>query len=193
MTIYELLFILLFLAATVTLLYAAIATVRGSRRQGVRILGRLAFCAAAYFAAVVIVAATSTRKVVQIGEPQCFDDWCITVVAVSKPVAHADSAWHVWLRVSSRAKRVTQRELNAVVYLTDDRNRRFDPLRDPSAVPLDTPVGPGESVSAMRSFAVPEDARRVGLVFTHEGGFPIGALIVGENQWFHKAPVVRLE
>jgi hypothetical protein len=36
------------------------------------------------------------------------------------------------------------------------------------------------------------DAPNLGLVYTHEGGFPIGWLIITEGGWFQKPPIVRL-
>jgi hypothetical protein len=61
------------------------------------------------------------------------------------------------------------------------------------AVPLDSRVGPGESIDVERRFDLPVDASGIKLVFTHEGGFPIGAFIIGENQLFHNATVVKLD
>jgi hypothetical protein len=193
MNVFEPLFLLLALATIVTIATAAVAALRGQARRAGRILLRLAAYAALYFAIVVIVAFISPRKVFRVGEPECSDDWCITVAAAQRTEASSSVTWRVTLRISSRAQRVSQRELGAVVYLTDDRNRRFDPAPDPSAVPIDVRVGPGESVDAFRTFDVPRDAAHVGLVFVHEGGFPIGSLIMSENQWFHKTPIVPLE
>jgi len=75
----------------------------------------------------VIVAFISPRKVFRVGEPECSDDWCITVAAAQRTEASSSVTWRVTLRISSRAQRVSQRELGAVVYLTDDRNRRLTP------------------------------------------------------------------
>jgi hypothetical protein len=193
MNLFEPLFLLLVIATIAAVATAALVALRGQGRRAGRILLRLATCAALYFAIVVAVAFASERKVYRVGEPQCSDDWCITVADARRTAGTASATWHVTLRISSRARRVTQRELDAVVYLTDDRYRRFDPLPDPSEVPIDVRVGPGESVDAARTFEVPADARHVSLVFTHEGGFPIGSLIITENQWFHKTPIVPLE
>jgi hypothetical protein len=40
---------------------------------------------------------------------------------------------------------------------------------------------------------VPVEAFDVGIVISHEGGFPIGWFIVGYNTWFRKPPAARLE
>jgi len=193
MTIFDLLFIILFLLSVATLVTAAIMGLRGRGRRAVMILRRLALCAGVYFAIVFLVALVTPQKVVHVGVPQCFDDWCITVVDATRMPGSSSASWTVTLRLSSRARRVAQRENGAAVYLTDADHRRFDPVPGDATVPLDTRLQPGESVDATRRFELPLDARDVGLVFTHEGGFPIGSLIIGENHVFHGAAIVRLD
>ncbi len=97
------------------------------------------------------------------------------------------------LRIFSRARRVSQRENNLVVYLTDDRNRRYDALPDKSAVPFNVQLGPEESMETTRTFEAPGDAKHVGAVIAHEGGFPIAWFIVGEEAWFRKPTVVQYD
>jgi hypothetical protein len=79
-----------------------------------------------------------------------------------------------------------------VVYLADNRGRRYDATPNMSAVPLDVQLGPQESTTTTRIFEIPADAHEPGLVITHQGGFPIGWFIVGYETWFHKAALVRL-
>lgn len=82
-------------------------------------------------------------------------------------------------------------EKGTVAYLTDEQGHRYDPKADPKLVPFDTILQPGTSVIATRHFDVPLDARGVGLIYRHEGGFPIGWLIIGEGGWFAQPPIVR--
>jgi hypothetical protein len=189
MTVFEPLFILLFLAAFITLVVAAVAAATGRRPRAFTILRRLAICAAVYFAIVLIVAATSTPHVYHIGDPQCFDDWCITIADATEARTDSAETWTVTVRISSRAKRVTQSETGATVYLTDSLHRRFDLAPGTPVMPLDARLQPGESIESVRFYKLPPDARRVGLVYTHEGVFPIGDFIIGENEWFHKTVV----
>lgn len=193
MTIFEPLFLLLFLATVVTLITAAVAVLRGQRPRALRILRRLAIGAGAYFAAVLLVAFFSTPPVHQVGETMCFDDWCITVADAKRTPGASGQSWKVTLRISSRARRITQRENYAAVYLIDSRGRKFHSDPASATVPLDSRAGPGESIDATRVFELPPDASDVRLVFTHEGGFPIWAFIIGENQLFHNATVVKLD
>jgi hypothetical protein len=193
MTIFEPLFILLFLAAVATLATAAIAALRGQLPRAANIVQRLALAAAAYMFVVLVVALAAVPPMHHTGEPQCFDDWCITVADAKRTDSASAQSWRVTLRVSSRAQRVVQRENYAAVHLVDSKGRTY--LADASevAVPLDAKVGPGESFDAVRRFELPSDAADVRLVFNHEGGFPIGALIIGENELFHDHTVIRLD
>jgi hypothetical protein len=193
MTVFEPLFVLLLLAAVAALLAASVAALRGERARALRILRRLGIGAGGYFTIVLLVAFFSVPEPHRIGEPQCFDDWCITVADARRTMDGATQSWNVTLRISSRAKRIDQGEKYAVVYLTDSLHRRFDADPSSATVPLDSRVGPGESIDAPRRFELPVDAGEVSLVFTHEGGFPIGALIIGENQLLHHATVIKLE
>jgi hypothetical protein len=116
----------------------------------------------------------------------------IAVEHVSRKPADAAISYIVTLQISSSARRVSQRENGVVVYLTDQRGRRYDPDPDTSDVPLNVLLGPQESVAATRVFEVPADAREIGLVVTDEGGFPIGWFILGYETWFRKPTIVRL-
>ena len=97
------------------------------------------------------------------------------------------------LRVSSRARGITQSEKGAAIYLTDSRHRRFDPVPCATTGALDARVGPGESAEATQSFTLPPDATGVGVVFTHASGFPVGMFIIGENELLRPGAIVRLE
>jgi hypothetical protein len=193
MTIFEPLFLLLALATIVALISAAVVAVRGQRSRSLAILRRLGVGAATYYAVVLMVAYFSVPPLHRVGEPVCFDDWCIGVVEAQHEPAGSSSRWHVTLRIASRARRVNQRENYAAVFLTDSRGRKYFPDPAPANIPLDSRLGPAESLDAPRTFTLPLDATGVRLVFTHEGGFPIGALIIGENEFFHDATVVKLD
>ena len=191
MNVFDLLFIVIFLAAAATLLAAASFAARGQGPRALAILRKLGICAGGYLG---IVAITSLfwPRTVQVGDPRCFDDWCIAVESASQRPADRGLSYMVTLRVSSRARRIWQRENDVAVYLTDDRGRRYDPALHESDVPLSVRLGPQESVTVTRVFEVSKDAREPGLVIAHEGGFPIGWFIIGYETWFHKPTIVRL-
>jgi hypothetical protein len=192
MKLTDLLFIVLFLVAVGTLFTAGWFAVRGQFRRARGILLRLLAGAAAYMLVVVAVSLILPQRAVELGEPQCFDDWCVAVDGYKRLPEGDHAEYRVDLRLSSRARRVSQRENNLAVYLTDQQGRRYDPVADESQVPFNTLLGPQESVVASRSFVVPGDAGEVGAVVAHEGGFPIGWFIIGYDTWFRKPPLVKL-
>lgn len=190
MNLYEPLFLLLALVTLVTWTTALILAVSGRLRRAGRILRRWSVGAAIYFAVVIVVSAVQTPRDFALGEPQCFDDWCIAVVGRhSAPDARS---MDVTLRVSNRAKRVPMGERGAAVYLVDAQGRRFAPDPQGSDTPLDTVIGPGESFDASRRFQVPVDATDLAIVYTHDAGFPIGWLIITEGGWFAKPARMEL-
>ena len=193
MNIFEPLFLLLVLVTTISLGTAAVLALGGSRARAWRILRRLAIGAVVYFGVVIAVSIVSPRRVYKLGDNQCFDDWCIAVVGARHTLTPSGREYDVSLRLSNRARRMPMGERGTVVYLTDQQNRRFDPLPDPAAIPINKVLQPGESIYTTRRFAVASDALQLGLVYTREGGFPIGWLIISEGGWFQKPPIVRLD
>jgi hypothetical protein len=192
MSAFDLLFIAVFLATVATLLSAAFLALRGRGAGALVLLRRWCLGAGAYLGLVVLSSVFWPRTVLEVGDRRCFDDWCIAVENASRQEAQGGVAYQVTLRLSSSALRVTQRENNVVVYLGDQRGRRYDPAPDPSAVAMNVQLAPQETVLTTRSFRVPADARELGLVIDHEGGFPIGWFILGYETWFHKPTIVRL-
>ncbi len=189
MTLFDLVFLVLALTTLITLVAVAALTIARRTAQSLRILRRLAFGAALYFAVVVIVSLVAPRRVFNLGETQCFDDWCVAATSFNS----SGSTYAVKLRISSRARRVSQRELNLGVYLIDRDSHRYAPAPQPADVPFSTLLAPGESVDLSRVFVVPPAARDLNLVISHEGGFPIGWFIIGYDAWFRKPPLVLLK
>ena len=192
MNLFEPLFVLLVLVTIVTLLAAAIFLVAGKFGRARRLMRRLGLGAGVYFVIVIAVSILSPRKIYRLGDAQCFDDWCIAVVGARWIESPPVERYEVTLRLSNRARRVPMGEKGTVVYLVDTRGRRSDPWPDASDVRLDTMLQPGESINATRRFDVPRDAPNLGLIYTHQGGFPIGWFIITEGGWFQEPPIVRL-
>jgi hypothetical protein len=193
MKLFDLLFILLFFTTVGTLFTAALAALRGQSGTAGRILFRLGIGAVIYLAVVIVTSLILPRRVLIVGDPECNDDWCISLSGFHRVPQGNQVAYNVDLRVFSRARRVSQREKNIAVYLTDRSGRRYDPVADPNATPFSVLLSPGDSVSISRTFLLSVGAADVGAVLTHEGGFPIGWLIIGYDTWFRKPPIVRLQ
>ncbi len=193
MMLNELIFILLFLAAVISLLTCGVLALRRRFDRARRILLRLGAGAASYMLVVIAVSLVLPRRSVAIGADQCFDDWCIAVAGFSQAPEAQQTKYDVDLKLSSRARRIAQRENNLAVYLTDDQGHRVEAAADSSTAPLNVLLKPQESVIVRRSFLVPAGSTGVAAVITHEGGFPIGWFIIGYDTWFRKPPFIRLQ
>ena len=89
MTIFDLLFIAVFFGAAISLVVAAYSALRGRRPRAIAILRWLGVYLGAYFGVLILVSLASPRRVVRVGENQCWDDWCIAVTDVRRqPARH---------------------------------------------------------------------------------------------------------
>jgi hypothetical protein len=193
MTVFDLLFLAVVLASLMTLIAVAAAFIRRRRAHALVMLRKFGLCAAAYLAIVAVVGFMSPQRVLNIGDPWCFDDWCLSVEGVSLMPKAAQIDYTVSLRIFSRALRVAQRARGAWVYLIDDRGRRYAPEPDAYSVPLDVLLQPGETVTTSRRFEVPADARGLGLITGHGGPCCFPDFIIGdEASLFHKRTFIRL-
>jgi hypothetical protein len=191
MTVFDLLFLGAVFASLVALVAAAAAFIRRRRARGISILRTLVVCVAGYLAVVVVAGYLSPQRVLKIGEPWCFDDWCLSVEGVSRTPAASAFDYKVTFRIFSRALRVAQRARGAWIYLIDDRGHQYASRPGPGDVPLDVLLEPSESVTTSRDFRVPQSARGLGLITGHGG--PISKFIIGdEASLFHKRTFVRL-
>jgi hypothetical protein len=194
-TVFDLLFIFAFLISVVAMAVAAVFAVRGQRPRALKILRLYCICASAYFAITLAVGYLKPQRVISIGDPWCFDDWCLTVERVDRTAGPSQVSYNVALRISSRARRVTQRANGAWVYLIDDQGRRYSPDPAPSAVPLDALLRPLESATTLRVFRVLPDAHELGLITGHGGPYcgPMDLLIIGSGGClFRKPTMIRI-
>jgi hypothetical protein len=195
MTIFDLLFLVELVLAIAALVTAGVAAFRGRHAEALAILRKLVFSAAVYVGLVYMVTVLSKPVVLRVGDPQCSDDWCVTVEGVKPTLKNQVAAYDVTLRLFSRARRVAQRELVAKdVYLVDANWRRYDPVLTGAEVPLNTLLQPGESVMTRRRFELPADAHGIGLMVDRRQPLvlPI-CLIIGECGAFHRGTIVRLD
>src|SRR5689334_3420380 len=105
MSVFEPLFVVLVLTTIVTLGVSAVLAIRGRHGRARGVLRRLGVGIAVYFAVVIGVSIVNPQREYRVGDPQCFDDWCITVVDVKRDTADRDGGYEVAFRLSSRARR----------------------------------------------------------------------------------------
>src|ERR1700687_6150778 len=107
MSIFDLLFLVALLVCSATVIAVAIAGIRGQAGRAFRMLRNLGISTVVYLATAIIVSRVLPLRVLNIGDAQCSDDWCIAVESVKRPPA--DGGWiyyDVILRISSTARRV---------------------------------------------------------------------------------------
>ena len=196
MSIFDLLFLAAAFATLVTLLTVAVLAISGRRARALKILEILGVCAVVYLAIGLAVSFLKPQRVFAIGDPWCADDWCLSVQQVTHTPAQSYVSYNVSLKIFSQAKRVAQRARGAWLVIIDDRGRRYSPEPDPSAVPLDVLLQPGESVAASRVFRIPADVHAVGIITEHGGPYcgPLHILIIGESGCvFNKPTMIRIQ
>jgi hypothetical protein len=171
MMIYDFLFLAVVLISAVSLISAAILAVSGLGRRAIRLLKWWGIGAAVYTTTAAAVALALPLQVFHVGDIQCEDDWCLAVESAHRV---APDTYEVVLRMINQARRVAQRNNNGVVvYVTDDRNTRYPPLPAPDAPAFDVQIQPGESVSTVRRFHVPQTAKGLGLIVGPQRWLPI--------------------
>jgi hypothetical protein len=193
MTIFDLLFLACLFTTAATLLTTAAAAIRGQWARCGSILKRLAVGVVAYLGLGLIVAIAAPQRILDVGDPWCFDDWCLSVENVRRTAAGPDDVYRVSLRIFSRAKRVSQRAKGAWIYIIDGRGRRFEPQPDASAIPLDVRLEPGQEVATSRVFKIPADATRLGLITGHGGPYCSSPIIGEMGCVFNKPTMVRID
>ena len=168
-----------------------IMAARGKRRTALNLLRGWGVCISLYLATLMAVSIATPVRVLRVGDAQCSDDWCITVATVRRPAEGTGRPYEIDFELSSRARGVWQREKGLIAYLVGERGTRFDPLPDPRQLPFEVLLSPGQKLTAMRRFQVPEHAGRLNLVVTREG-IQMGWLIIGRSP-FDRKTVVRID
>jgi len=209
MTVFDLLLLITVFITVVALLGGASYLARRRWRPLRRILLGLGILLGSYAAVLVTVSLVSPQQVLGPHQVRCFDDWCLSVERVARQhtvgrwthIATARGRFYlVTVEVSSQAQRVSQRAVDAQVYLTDANGRRYDPVPDAQQAldatgsggqPLDTELPPGGSFTSTVVFDVPLKGRPGGLVVAH-GLFP-AVLVIGDPQsLLHKPTLFAL-
>ena len=193
MTVFDLVFIVLFLSTVLTLVWAAVAVLRGRLARARSLVLRLGGVLAVYLGVVLLVSLLQPGRVLQLGDNQCYDDWCIAATEAHRETAATGNPLVVTLRVSSRARQRPQRELGLQVYVKDDQGHRYDPVSDPRDSPFDLLLKPQEALTTTRVFRIPADARHPALVVAHRNRFPAFVIIADPESLFHAPTEIRLD
>ncbi len=187
MTLFDLLFLFVFLATLVTLITAAVFSLRGDNaRAGKTVLG-VAIFLGIYLAVVIGVSLATPRRYVELKQRHCYDDWCVTVEQ-----ANAGPPFSVNLRVSSDAKRVQQRAPDTKVFVEDINGKRYAGWLVPGQPGFGRQIGPGESFETSFEFDVPVNTKIAGVVVNHSTPGPGSFIIAEDSAIFHPPMLYRI-
>lgn len=194
MSVFDLLFILVFLSVGVGLLAALGLWVSGRRPAALRLARLIGIGVVLYGVALVTVSVVSAPRQLTPGQDRCYDDWCIAVVEAEAHPAIEGGNYAVTFRLANRAGRVAQREQGLAVYLLDQTGQRFEPLAAGTEPPFDVRLQPGETLNTTRWFGLPEDVGPLRLAIVHEGwAAGPGFFIIGDDaSWLHQPTIVML-
>ncbi|MDQ2903875.1 MAG: DUF4352 domain-containing protein [Chloroflexota bacterium] len=163
-----------------------------------------------YAVVLLSVSLLSPQRVLAMHQDRCFDDWCHSVERVvpqstvgnAPMVVTAHGTFYlVTVRVSSRARGITQRALDAQVYMLDASDQRYDPdasgqqaldATGQGGLRLDSKVAPGGSFTCTVVFDLPKGSSHLALVVTH-GLFPDVLVIGSEQSFLHKPTIFQLQ
>ena len=178
MNLFDLLLLVSVLGSVVSLVMATTLAIRGHREPAGRLLRRLGLYLLLYLGLSIVVSYLKPQRILAVGEPWCFDDWCL---AVDRVIEGPADSYTTDLRLMSSARGISQRANGAWIYLIDQQGQRHAPAPTPGEVPLDVVLGPGEVRQTTRTFVMPAGVRPVGLVTGHGGGYCgiMNLLIIG--------------
>lgn len=192
MNIFNLIFLAVFLTFVLLLVIAVIAIMDRHQTRLRRVLQQLGFLVGIYLSILILVSIYSPQKILNAGDPQCSNGWCIAVEDVRRTYTDSLLSCTVTLRISNHPRSSKARSRNRVsISIIDNQGRYYNPDENPNAVPFNTLLQPGESVLTNRKFMLPKDANNLCLVINHSK-FPNMLVIGNEQSLFHKRTVIRL-
>lgn len=173
----------------------AISLVRGHRTEALKHVFSLAIVAGIYLLVLLGVSVVQKKKVISIGQDQCFDEMCFAVVGVDEVpgvVAGDDSrVVRVAIRVTNHS-RSAKAESQIEAYLLDSRGMVSKPLQGLSGNRLNARVAGGSQMLSQPMFRVTKDSAGLGLVFTH-GPWQRRRLTIGDSDSIgHPQTIVML-
>jgi hypothetical protein len=117
-------------------------------------LAALAF----YFVVATMIWWVSPERVIKLGDSYCWDLWCMGIDKVNATPRGQEIIYKIDVHFFSDANTVRTGTDDALVYLVDERGRRFPLVHDPSVIPINTPLEPGQSLNTSLTFVAPRDA-----------------------------------
>lgn len=201
MTLYELLFIVLFLATVAAAAGVLVLAATRRRASAAKVLLTTVAVWSIYLAILAISDAAARQVVIRPGEDHCFDEMCFAVVdnQTSFSLTQPDhTTWVVTVRATSHSRGRTQAEggLRARLYangmffnVSEQAQKEYESAHGKTP-PLTQRLAPGESIQSVLVFDLPRSMTHPGLALDH--GFTPGYFVIGESPFFHEPDILQL-
>ena len=168
-------------------------------RSAAKVLAASVGVVGLYSVAVLVVSLLTPQKIINIGDSYCMDIWCMGIERVTPVPRESEIVYKIDVRIFSDANTVKTSAKGASPYLLDERGRRFELVNDPSVVPFDMPLDPGQSIHTTLTFAVAADAQHLFLPCSYhhigdETGVPFWVKLYFGNDadFLHKRTMLRV-
>jgi hypothetical protein len=145
-------------ATAIGLVISAGILVAGHFRTAAKVAAASVAALSFYFVAATTIWWASPETVIKLGDSYCWDLWCMGIDKVNAVPRGQEIVYKIDVHFFSDANTVKTGTDDALVYLVDDRGRRFPLVDDPSVIPINTRLDPGQSLNTSLTFVVPTDA-----------------------------------
>jgi len=202
MTIFDLLLIILALATVAGIVAALAALLLRRRTLAARSLVAIAIAWALYLGIGTAVALMTPQHIVSIGEDRCFDEMCFAVTGYNRTpsTSPGKSLYLVDVRISSRSRARTQREIGRKGVLIDRAGHQYEVSRQAlqalspaNGAPypgLDAEVASGQSLETKLVFELPEDVNFPGFALGSDLAINPARIVIGDEDHFLHWPTV---
>lgn len=127
-------------------------------RTAVKVAAASVAALAFYFVVATTIWWVAPERVVKLGDSYCWDLWCMGIDKVNATPRGQQIIYRIDVHFFSDANTVKTGTDDALVYLVDERGRRFPLVDDPSVTPINTRLDPGQSLNTSLTFVAPTDS-----------------------------------
>jgi len=180
------------LAVVVLVLTSVWMLAFGKFRRGAKALRASAGLVAVYVVVLMAVSLLTPQKIGSAGQAYCMDIWCIGIEKVSPIPARNQIAYKVDVRIFSDADTVKTSGKGFSLFLVDERGRRFPMVKDPSVIPFDLSLDPGQSVNTSLTFVTRPNARELFLTVDSPIFWGARLCFACDGSLLHKPTLLRV-
>lgn len=203
MSVFDLLFILLFLCSIFVVASVSVLAFTGRRSAARKTLLRAGAVWCVYFVLLAVSDVIARPRIVAPGQDRCFDEMCFAVVSAQSSLPHLVKSYGhktliVTVRVRSHSLGRAQSEGGIRARLYDQgqyvpismQGQRAYELEHGKSPTLTQRLDPGESIQSVLVFDMPPNMAHPSLTLDH--GFTPGYFIIGESPSFHGPDLLKL-